>query len=277
MDSVYDYNRKRWEGLVEADALFTRPWLDLDGRGAREWLDPQGLLDDLAGKDVLCLASGGGQQSAAFAVLGANVAVLDISDGQLQQDRVAGAHYGVEIVTQQGDMRDLSAFEGVTFDIVWQPYSLSFVPDPGVVFAQVARVIRPGGLYHFAVANPFVSGMGTQVWNGEGYLMRRPYVEAAEITYQDEAWVFRAASEARERIAGPREYRQTLGRILTGLAENHFVTFKMLEWAGHEQNLGADPGTWEHFTSILPPWLSFWTSYRPDIQGKPGFCRSATT
>jgi SAM-dependent methyltransferase len=277
MDSVYNYNRKRWEGLVDANALFTQPWLDLDVRSARERLDPWGVLGDLSNRDVLCLASGGGQQSAAFAVLGANVTVLDISDGQLQQDVVAAARYGVEVVTQQGDMRDLSAFESTSFDIVWQPYSLSFVPDPRVVYAQVARVIRPGGLYHFAVANPFASGMGTQDWNGEGYLIRRPYVEGAEITYQDEDWVFRASPEARDRIAGPREYRQTLGRILAGLAENHLVTYEMLEWAGHEQNLEAAPGTWDHFTSIVPPWLLFWTTYCPDAQIRPSLGGSATT
>ena len=40
----------------------------------------------------------------------------------------------------------------------------------------------------------------------------------------------------------------------------------MLEWAGHEQNLDAEPGSWEHFTATLPPWLWFWTSYQPDLE-----------
>ena len=97
---------RRWEALVEAEALFTRPWLDLDRRSARERLDPWGMLGDLTGARMCsCLASGGGQQSVAFALLGASVTVLDISEGQLRQDRLAAAHYGVEVTVRQGDMR----------------------------------------------------------------------------------------------------------------------------------------------------------------------------
>jgi SAM-dependent methyltransferase len=265
MDRVYNYNRQRWEALVRAKALFTRPWLDLDPVSARERLDPWSLLGDIDGKQVLCLAGGGGQQSAAFALLGARVSVLDISDGQLAQDRKAAAHYGLEVSTHQGDMRDLSDFDDDAFDVVWHPYALNFVPDCRVVFREVARVLRPGGLYHFMAANPFAAGMGTGDWNGEGYVIRRQYVEEALISYDDEPWVFRENPAARDGIGRPREYRQTLGRILNGLVGCDLVIVKMLEWAGHEQNLDAEPGDWEHFTFYLPPWLWFWTRYRPDL------------
>lgn len=265
MDAVYNYNRERWEALVAAGALFTRPWLDLDQTTARERLDRWGVLGDLAGKEVLCLAGGGGQQSVAFALLGARVTVFDISDGQLERDREAAGHYGVAVTTQQGDMRDLSALKDAVFDVVYQPYGLGFVPDCRVVFKEVARVLRGGGLYHFAIANPFASGMGTRDWTGEGYLVRRQYVEGAEITYADEAWVFREAAEDRQGIAGPREYRQSLGRIFNGLVSSQLTILRMEEWAGHEQNLRAEPGEWEHFTSCLPPWLWFWAIHRPDL------------
>jgi ubiquinone/menaquinone biosynthesis C-methylase UbiE len=265
MDEVYEYNKQRWEALVKANALFTKPWLDLDPAAARERLDQWGLLGDLAGKQVLCLAGGGGQQSAAFALLGAQVSVFDISAGQLAKDHEAAAHYGLTVRTYQGDMRDLSVFENDTFDIVWHPYALNFVPDCRVVFREAARVLRPGGLYHFMAANPFAAGMGTKDWNGDGYVIRRQYIEGAQISYADEPWVFRDNPEAGQQIGGPREYRQTLSRILNGLIESKFVVFKMLEWAAHEQNLAAEPGDWEHFTSCLPPWLWFWTLYRPDI------------
>src|SRR3712207_7981831 len=48
------------------------------------------------------------------------------------------AHYHVAIEAVQGDMRDLSRF-AAAFDLVWQPYSLNFVPDARAVFGQVAR------------------------------------------------------------------------------------------------------------------------------------------
>ncbi|MEU6720506.1 hypothetical protein ABZ897_54415 [Nonomuraea sp. NPDC046802] len=61
-DDVYRYNEERWEALVEADALFTRPMLDLDEEKARVYLglDRLGIPGDLAGRKVLCLAGGGG-------------------------------------------------------------------------------------------------------------------------------------------------------------------------------------------------------------------------
>lgn len=87
MDDIYHHNQKRWDMLASANALFSRPALRLDAEGARRRIDPEGRLGAVQGKRVLCLASGGGQQSAAFALLGAEVTVLDIAEGQLERDR----------------------------------------------------------------------------------------------------------------------------------------------------------------------------------------------
>ncbi len=116
MDEIAKYNRERWQALADADALFTRPNLDLTPASAREFLDAEGMLGEVAGKEVLCLASGGGQQSAAFALLGANVTVYDLSEAQLERDKQAAAHYHIAIKTVQGDMRDLSALLSASFD-----------------------------------------------------------------------------------------------------------------------------------------------------------------
>ncbi len=86
MDEIAEYNQARWKALVEADALFTRPNLNLNSDSARRIIDSSSVLGDVAGKKVLCLAGGGGQQSAAFALLGANVTVFDLSDEQLEQE-----------------------------------------------------------------------------------------------------------------------------------------------------------------------------------------------
>ena len=157
-DPVYRFNRDRWEALVKADALFSRPWLSETKESALRRLDPLRLLGDVTGKDVLCLAGGGGQQSVAFALNGAHVSIFDISPGQLERDHQAAGHYGYSVNTFQGDMRDLGVFADQAFDIVSQPYSLNFVPDCREVFAQVARVLRPEGMYSFWTANPFASG-----------------------------------------------------------------------------------------------------------------------
>lgn len=264
MDEIAKYNIERWRALVDADALFTRPALNLDRVSARERVDPESRLGELAGKDVLCLACGGGQQSAAFALLGSNVTVFDLSEAQLQRDAEAAAHYGIDIEIVQGDMRDLSCFESDAFDVVYHAYSLGFVPDPRIVFQQVARVLRPGGIYYFNCANPFFLGLSEKDWNGEGYTLKHPYIEGAEVCYEDQGWVYdRSRSDAA--IQPTREYRHTLSTLLGGLVEQSFMILHVSDYSDFYPDPKAEPATWDHLISIAPPWLSFWASYRPDV------------
>ena len=262
MDDATRYNIERWIALVDANALFTRPALNLDPISARARVDPEGRFGSLAGKNVLCLASGGGQQSVAFALLGANVTVFDLSDGQLRRDQEAAAHYGVDIQTRQGDMRDLSSFEEKVFDIVYQPYSLGFVPDARTVFHQVARVVRINGLYQVTCANPFFVGLSENSWNGTGYTLKHPYINGAEVTYEDQQWVY-DRNRANAPIPSPREYRHTLSALVSGLVELGFVIIHVADYVDIYPDTKAEPGTWEHFVSVAPPWLTFLASYRP--------------
>lgn len=265
MDDVRRYNIERWNALVDAGALFTRPYLNLDTEAARQRVDPEGMFGEMAGREVLLLASGGGQQSAAFALLGAKVTVVDLSDKQLERDQQAAAHYGFDIRTVQADMRDLSLLEADAFDLVYHPYALNFVPDAREVFAQVARVLRPGGMYYVMCANPFASGLTEASWNGEGYVVKEPYQQGQKIVYTDSDWVYDRSKypEARP-IQGPQEFRQTLSILLNGLVEQQFILLRTKEIMADAADLNAEPGTWDHFTAIIPPWLAFWTVYRPE-------------
>ena len=254
----------RWKALVEADALFTRPAFSLDPISARDMLDPERRLGDLAAKDVLCLACGGGKQSIAFALLKANVTVFDLSEAQLNRDREAAAHFDVDIKILPGDMRDLSHFEDAAFDIVYHSYSLGFVPNARVVFQQVARVLRPGGVYHFMCATPFFLGMPDKAWNGEGYTIKYPYWNGVEITYEEQEWVYNR-SKSGAAIPAPREFRHTLSGLISGLVEHGFIIEHVSDYSNFYPDPNAEPGTWSHFVSIAPPRLSFWAAYRPDV------------
>lgn len=268
MDEVAQYNSERWQALADADALFTRPALDLTTASARERIDAEGLFGEIAGKDVLCLASGGGQQSAAFALLGANVTVLDLAKAQLERDRQAAAHYGRTVTTVQGDMRDLSALAPASFDIVYQPYSLGFVPDARIVFTQVAKVLRPGGIYYFANSNPFYTGLTEADWNGEGYTLKLPYQDGLEIVTPDPEWVYERDDKAQPRgeINACREYRQTLSRLLNSLFDLGFILRHISDSKHLNPDLNAEPGTWDHLNAIAPIWLAYWLQYRPDCK-----------
>jgi ubiquinone/menaquinone biosynthesis C-methylase UbiE len=262
MDEIASYNQARWKALVEANALFTRPKLNLDARSAQDLIDAEGRLGDVGGKDVLCLACGGGQQSAAFAVLGANVTVFDLSEEQLERDAQAAAHYNAEIKIVQGDMRNLACFEEANFDIVYHGYSLNFVPDAAQVFRQVARVLRKGGLYRFNCANPFIMGMRQEDWNGNGYILKEPYLNKAQITYNDQDWVYNRDENAT--IQKPIEYRHTLSELVNGLMDSGFVILHLLDNQDMYPDVDAEPGSWDHFVAFAPPWLSFFTVFRPD-------------
>jgi ubiquinone/menaquinone biosynthesis C-methylase UbiE len=255
MDEVARYNRARWKALAEADALFSRPCLDLDAESARRIIDADELLGDLSGKDVLCLAGGGGQQSAAFALLGANITVIDLSEEQLERDAQAAKHYGYDIKIIPGDMRNLSAVEENSFDIVHQAYSLNFVPNCQEVFRQVANVLRTGALYRVACANPFTMGTKPNDWNGSGYLLTGPYVQDAVITYDDLDWVYDRA--AKGGIAKPIEYRHALSTLINGLIESGFSIKHVSDSSDMHPNLNVEPGSWDHFVAFAPPWLNF--------------------
>ena len=267
MDDVARYNQARWEELARAGVAFSRPALGLDADSARRLLDPEAvLLGDVAGREVLCLAGGGGQQSAAFGLLGARVTVCDLSETQLERDRAAAAHYGLSVRTVQGDMRDLSAFDEGAFDIVWHPHSLNFVPDARRVFDEVARVLRPGGWYRLDCHNPFVMGIDERDWDGTGYPLNRPYVDGEQVVSRDSRWEVWGEDRSCRMVEGPREFRHALGTVVNGLVERGFVLRRLWETVG--TNPHAAPGTWDHFMAVAPPHLSLWCHYRPALLGR---------
>ncbi len=135
---------------------------------------PAKILCDVDGVDILCLASGGGQQSAVFGLLGAQVTVVDFSEKQLEGDRKAAAHYGFDVTTIQADMRDLSSSADSSFDLVYQAPSMAYIPDVGRVYAEVARVLRTGGYYRVAHTNPAIEFIEMSSWDGEGYRISVP-------------------------------------------------------------------------------------------------------
>jgi SAM-dependent methyltransferase len=125
-----DANLAAWDGLA-ADPRFT---------GAVEG-PPDPWLGEVRGKDVLCLAAGGGRHGPLLARAGARVTVVDFSERQLEHDRKAG------IRAVRASIDDLSPLAGDAFDVVVQPVSACYVRDVGRVHAEVARVLRPGGQY----------------------------------------------------------------------------------------------------------------------------------
>ena len=115
---------------------------------------PHRWFPPLKGADVLCLASGGGQQGPVLAAVGANVTVFDNSPAQLKQDQLVAEREALPLRTVEGDAADLSVFADESFDLVFNPCSTVFMPDVRAVWRESARVLRHGGILMTGSMNP---------------------------------------------------------------------------------------------------------------------------
>ena len=257
MDELARTNRQRWNALANANVQWSRPYLDFTPEQAAAYVYRFGVLKDVSGQRVLCLANGGGQDSVAFGLLGAEVTVLDLSDVQLERDRQAAAHHGLTVTTIQGDMRDLFMFPEDSFDIVWQVYSINFVPSVAPVFSEVARVLRPGGMYFLQFANPFTHAVDEEAWNGEAYPLKGIYLDGEDLALRFPHWDVEQPDGSTVQIPSPHEFRHALGTVLNGLVGRGFALLGLWEWMKGDE--AAEPGSWAHFTRVAPPWFSsFW-------------------
>lgn len=262
-------NRKRWNALSKARVLYARPFLTLNRTEAHRFLDTEGLMDPPEGKRVLVLAGGGGQQSACLALLGAKVTVLDLSDEQLERDQEAARALGLQLDLHQGDMRNLSQFDGNSFDMVYHPHSINFIPDVDEVFAEVARVLAPGGQYRVDWHNPFTQLINDESYtDGVGYGLLHPYRDGEvdlQAVFGSDQWPVELEDGSIVSMDHPRSWVHTLGTFVGSLARNGFVILGIGEETSTDDE--AEPGSWEHFKQITVPYLRVWTRLVPEAFG----------
>jgi len=256
MDPILTENRDRWNALAEAGVSHTVPFLTFTREDAAQHIYRFPFIPDVSGSRVLCLASGGGQDSAAFGLLGAQVSVLDLSDTQLERDREAAAHHGFQVETIQGDMRDLSMFTNDSFDMVWQAYSINYCPEARPVIREVARVLRPGGIYHLAFANPCEPALGD--WNGSAYPLRGLYTDGEDVThYYSPTWEVEQSDGSFIPVPFPHVFRHTLSTVLNTLVDEGFLLLRLTEWTYDKEP--PVPGSWAHRTHCMPPeFQTYW-------------------
>jgi SAM-dependent methyltransferase len=166
MDDVAKINREGWDRRAEDGDVWTRAVSPADINKARngDWSlvltpnkpVPRDWFGEVVGKDVLCLASGGGQQGPILAAAGARVIVFDASPRQLAQDQAVAHRDGLSLLTREGLMHDLSGFADESFDIIFHPVSNCFAPEIESVWRECFRVLRRGGALLAGFMNPIV-------------------------------------------------------------------------------------------------------------------------
>jgi SAM-dependent methyltransferase len=229
MDAVVRHNRAAWDREVAAGNQWTVPVgpevISAARAGAwsvvligHEPVPADWFPADLAGADVLCLASGGGQQGPVLAAAGARITVFDNSPAQLAQDELVAARDQLSLRTALGDMRDLSAFPDASFDLVFHPVSNVFCPDVTPVWREAFRVLRPGGLLLAGFMNPDIFVFDADRAENHGELVVRHALPYSDVTHLDRA--------ERERLWGldaPLEYSHTLSEQIGGQFAAGFV------------------------------------------------------
>jgi len=164
--NYFEHNRRAWNRESLAGVVWSRPVSSEVVAKARtgHWsviltpklAVPKSWFGKIQGKQILCLASGGGQQAPVLAAAGGRVISFDLSDEQLAKDRLVASREGLDVQTVQGDMADLSPFADESFDLIFHPAANVFVPDVACVWRECHRVLRPGGVLLAGFMNPVV-------------------------------------------------------------------------------------------------------------------------
>lgn len=207
-------NRKAWNSLADTGSLFAKVASDEECRNPLKVLDGRGWLpESVAGLQVLCLASGGGWQSILYAVAGADVTVVDLSDSMLKLDEREAKRRGVSMRLVQGSMDDLSALADQSFDIVHQPVSTCYVPDLKPVYSEIGRVLRDHGIYISQHKQPVSLQISHRTERHQFVIGVEYYHEGPLPRQQDESY----------REPGATEYLHRLEDLVGGLCRSGFV------------------------------------------------------
>jgi len=239
-----DQNARAWDALARRQAALAKPASDAEFASPLRTVDPLGWLgDSIAGQKVLCLAAGGGRQSALYAAAGATVTVVDISGEMLALDRQVAAERGLAVRAIQASMDALPMLADAEFDLVIHPVSTCYVANVQAVFAEVARVTRPGGIYVSQHKSP-TSLQADIKPDGDTYRLREPYYREGPLP---------AAEPSRLREPGTLEYLHRWEVLLGGICRAGFAIEDLVEPV--HAKTPAEVGSFAHRATFVAPYV----------------------
>lgn len=257
--NVQEYNSAAWDKLADNEIEWSVPVTTEQIERARrgDWKViltplksvPREWFGDVKGKDVLCLASGGGQQAPILAAVGARVTSFDNSAKQLEKDKFVADRDGLRILLEKGDAADLSRFADASFDLIFHPCSNCFMPDLEPIWRECFRVLRSGGALLAGFNNPIVYIFDTAAEEKEGVLRvkyRLPYSDAESLSEKERA----------ERIDAndPLEFSHTLDAQIGGQIAAGFLIAGFYEdyWTNEARLLNEYAPTFIATRAIKP-------------------------
>ena len=179
-------NRAVWD---RASARYDRRHArSLGGRNAASWGEfrlPERelrLLGRVRGKRILELGCGAARWSIALARGGARPTGFDLSAAQLGRGRELQRKAGLRFPLVRGSAERLP-FRAGTFDTVFCDWGAMTFSDPRRSVPEAARVLRRGGRFVFATANPWRSVTYDGTRDRQGRRLARPYFGRFRVEY----------------------------------------------------------------------------------------------
>ena len=242
-----------WQTLRDQDQLWRlcpqQPELAFDGEALAMIRQYVGDLQD---KQACVVGSGDNYVAFALAGMGASVTSTDISTQQLAVASKRAKKLGLDIAFVQADATTLEGIGEGEFDLVCSSNGFFvWIAEPGRVFQQVRRVLKPGGFYIFYDIHPFLRPWKEQIAPLE---MERPYTATGPFEYEGYG---QANYQFHWRISDLINPLLGSGLILRQLAESPAKEARF--WEGISYTPGADPGLldWRNNPRAgLPVWLT---------------------
>lgn len=240
---IVEYNSKAWDKFVDDGIEWSIPVsseeIEKARRGVWEIIltpnkpVPREWFGDVKGKDVLCLASGGGQQAPILAAAGANVVSFDASAKQLERDQFVAERDDLKIQIEQGDAADLSRFADESFDLIVNPCSNCFMAELQPVWNECFRILRRGGSLLTGFNQPFVYIFDYQAEEERGVLELKhklPYSDSESLSAEEKQKLIEKGE--------PFEFSHSLDAQIGGQIEAGFLIAGFYEdWWADEARL----------------------------------------
>ena len=216
MAEDHERNRTAWDATSDAYQARHREQLARAPTAWGIWSLPEcelQMLGDVAGRDVLEYGCGGAQWSIALAAQGARCTGLDNSARQLAhaRDAVAASEANVTLVHASGER---TPFANASFDVVFCDHGAMSFADPARTIPEVARILRPGGVFAFSLAHPIHGMAWDDTADAPSATMHRSYFEAGPLV---------------DPVDGGVSYYAPVSAYVTRLIEYGFTIEKLLE------------------------------------------------
>jgi SAM-dependent methyltransferase len=208
------------------------------------------LLGEVTGLRVLEVGCGSAPCSRWLTARGAHPVALDLSGAMLRHAAALGIATGLEVPLVQAGAEHLP-FADASFDAACSAFgAVPFVAEPERVMREVARVLRPGGRWVFAVNHPMrwmfsddpgPAGLTVQ----QSYFDRTPYVEvdaAGRATYVEHHRTL--GDRVRDVVAA--------GLVLDDLVEPEWPEGRRTVW-----------GQWSPLRGALFPGTAIFVAHKP--------------